>query len=161
MFSAGGNDCCAFASFCASAATVESPAMPVFGGFEMGGSWEEMQAGWDAAMAQAQSAAAAYEEAGALYAQQMQDYYDDLAQAEFDRLNGFADKAEELAVDMAYSAEYKWAHEAWEKECENVRKEADLLCSVNAMRRLGAALSSLVRRANSHDAVMTGETGGY
>ena len=139
----------------------EPPAMPAFGGFDMGGSWEEMQAGWDAAMAQAQSAAAAYEEAGALYAQQMQDYYDELAQAEFDRLNGFADRAEELAVDMAYSAEYKWAHEAWEKECENVRKEADLLCSVNAMRRLGAALSSLVRRANSHDAVMTGETGGY
>ena len=139
----------------------EAPAMPVFGGFDMGGSWEQMQAGWDAAMAQAQSAAAAYEEAGALYAQQMQDYYDGLAQAEFDRLNGFAERAEDFAVDMAYSAEYQWAHDAWEKECRNVKKEADLLCSVNAMRRLGTALSSLVRQANSHDAAMTAETGGY
>ena len=139
----------------------EAPAMPVFGGFDTGGSWEQMQAGWDAAMAQAQSAAAAYEEAGALYAQQMQDYYDGLAQAEFDRLNGLAERAEDFAVDMAYSAEYQWAHDAWEKACRNVKKEADLLCSVNAMRRLGTALSSLVRQANSHDAAMTAETGGY
>ena len=139
----------------------EAPAMPQFGGFEAGGSWEELQAGWDAAMAQAQSAAAAYEQAGALYAQQMQDYYDDLARSEFERLNNLTESAKELAVDLAYSAEYKWAHEAWEKECRNVKKEADLLCSVNAMRRLGTALSSLVRQANSHDAAMVAETGGY
>lgn len=139
----------------------EAPIMPQFGGFDMGGSWEELQTGWDMAMAQAQSAAAAYEQAGALYAQQMQDYYDDLARAEFERLNNMSDSARDLAVDLAYSAEYKWAHDAWEKECRNVKKEADLLCSVNAMRRLGTALSSLVRRANSHDASMAAETGGF
>ena len=130
---------------------------PDFGGV----SPAELQAAWQAAAAQFQSAAAAYQQAGDLYAQQLQDYYDAAAEYEMARLNRARDEAMDAAAEEAYSLEYRLEHAAWEKECENVKREADLLSSVAALRRLSRGLASLVRQANSYAGSAAAESGGF
>ena len=113
-----------------------------------GASLEQMQSAWQNAMLEYQSAAAAYQQAGDLYARQMQQYYDELAAYEAERLNRVWDKPEDVIVDEAYRLQYRADHAAWEKECKNVKRQADFTETAAELRRFSAALVSLIRQAN-------------
>lgn len=133
------------------------PAAPEWPALDMGGaSLEQMQSAWQNAMLEYQSAAAAYQQAGDLYARQMQQYYDELAAYEAERLNRVWDKPEDVIVDEAYRLQYQADHAAWEKECKNVKRQADFTETAAELRQLSAALVSLVRQANSMAASVAG-----
>ena len=136
------------------------PVMPQFAGFDVS-SYDAMQSAYQNAVIQAQSAAAAYQQAGELYVQDMQQYYDNMAQYQMDRLNQTWDQSMNAAGEIVYSAQYAYEHGLWEKECENVKREADLRAPCAEIRRLSAALSSLVRQANSQMSAVAAETGVY
>ena len=103
--------------------TPPEPPAPFWAGLpDLGGiAYDSMQAAYDAAASQFMSAAADYQQAGELYAQQMQDYYDEMAQQEWDRLNGMQDQFMGAVSEAAYSAEYILAHKLWEEECREVK----------------------------------------
>ena len=138
----------------------EEPVMPTLPQLDAGGSYADMQAAYQAAVQQYQSAAAAYAQASADYARQLQAYYDAVAREEMERLNRAYDQARGNAMAEAYSAEYQRQHDAWEKECKNVKGETELLSTVREIRRLSLALSSLVRQADSYASSAAAETGG-
>ena len=135
------------------------PVLPMMPGLDAG-SFDAMQSAYQNAMAQYQSAADAWQQAGENYVQDMQRYYDDVAQAQMDRYNQRWDQALDDASDIVYSAQYLYEHALWEKECVEVKKEVDLRAPCVEIRRLSAALASLVRQANSQMASLAVETGG-
>ena len=133
------------------------PAAPDWPALDMSAaSFEQMQAAWQNAMMEYQSAAAAYQQAGDLYAKQMQEYYNNVAAYETERLNHVWDNPEELIVDEAYRRQYKADHAAWEKECINVKRQANFRETAVALYRLRAALCSFVRQANGLAATTPG-----
>ena len=135
------------------------PVLPMMPGLDAG-SFDAMQSAYQNAMAQYQSAADAWQQAGENYVQDMQRYYDDVAQAQMDRYNQHWDQTLDDASDIVYSAQYLYEHALWEKECVEVKKEVDLRAPCVEIRRLSAALASLVRQANSQMASLAVETGG-
>lgn len=137
----------------------EMPVLPMLPGLDAGG-FDAMQSAYQNAMAQYQSAANAWQQAGENYVQDMQRYYDDVAQAQMNRYNQLWDQTLNEASDVVYSAQYLYEHALWEKECIEVKKEVDLRAPCAEIRRLSAALASLVRQANSQMASLTAETGG-
>ena len=137
----------------------EMPVLPMMPGLDAG-SFDAMQSAYQNAMAQYQSAADAWQQAGESYVQDMQRYYDDVAQAQMERYNQRWDQTLNDASDIVYSAQYLYEHALWEKECVEVKKEVDLRAPCDEIRRLGAALASLVRQANSQMASLAVETGG-
>ncbi len=137
----------------------EMPVLPMMPGLDAG-SFDAMQSAYQNAMAQYQSAADAWQQAGESYVQDMQRYYDDVAQAQMERYNQRWDQTLNDASDIVYSAQYLYEHALWEKECVEVKKEVDLRAPCDEIRRLGAALASLVRQANSQMASLAAETGG-
>ena len=137
----------------------EMPVLPMMPGLDAG-SFDAMQSAYQNAMAQYQSAADAWQQAGESYVQDMQHYYDDVAQAQMERYNQRWDQTLNDASDIVYSAQYLYEHALWEKECVEVKKEVDLRAPCDEIRRLGAALASLVRQANSQMASLAAETGG-
>ena len=137
----------------------EMPVLPMMPGLDAG-SFDAMQSAYQNAMAQYQSAADAWQQAGESYVQDMQRYYDDVAQAQMERYNQRWDQTLNDASDIVYSAQYLYEHALWEKECVEVKKEVDLRAPCVEIRRLSAALASLVRQANSQMASLAAETGG-
>ena len=137
----------------------EMPVLPMLPGLDAGG-FDAMQSAYQNAMAQYQSAADAWQQAGENYVQDMQRYYDNVAQAQMNRYNQLWDQTLSEASDAVYSAQYLYEHALWEKECIEVKKEVDLRAPCTEIRRLSAALASLVRQANSQMASLTAETGG-
>jgi len=126
-----------------------------------GASREGLQAAYDAAAAQYMSAAAAWEQANAQYAQDLQAYYDGMAQQEWDRLH---DLQEQLAGEMseaAMSAEYRLAHRAWEKECESTKRELQFDVPKAQLRRLAGALEGMSRRLRALPADWLSEYGDF
>ena len=137
----------------------EMPVLPMLPGLDAGG-FDAMQSAYQDAMAQYQSAADAWQQAGNNYVQDMQRYYDDLAQAQMNRYNQLWDQTLSDASDAVYSAQYLYEHALWEKECIEVKKEVYLRAPCAEIRRLSAALASLVRQANRQMASLAAETGG-
>lgn len=133
------------------------PAAPDWPTLDMSAvSFEQMQAAWQNAMMEYQSAAAAYQQAGDLYARQMQEYYNNVAAYETERLNHVWETPEELIVDEAYRLQYKADHAAWEKECKNVKRQANFNETAAALYRLRTALCSFVRQAKGIAATAPG-----
>ena len=133
------------------------PAAPDWPALDMSAvSLEQMQTAWQDAMVQYQNAAAAYQQAGDLYARQMQEYYNNVAQYETERLNHGWENPEELIVDEAYRLQYMADHAAWEKECKNVKRQADFRETAAELRRLSAALLTVARQANGMAGAVTG-----
>ena len=136
-----------------------APALPQLPDLS-GASWETAQAAYQSAMADYQSAASAWAQAGSTYAQQAQQYYELQAQAALERAYGVSDRGSGGAAEAVYTAEYRLAHELWEKQCREVRSGVDFLHEAAEIRRLSAALSPIVRRANAVTAFLMPETGG-
>ncbi len=120
-----------------------------------GASWEAAQAAYQSAMAAYQNAAAAYAQAGNVYAQQAQQYYDLQARAVMERVNLAQNHAAGVVTEGAYTAEYKLAHDQWEKQCREIRGGVSFLHYAAEIRRLSAALASVVRQANEATAFLT------
>ena len=140
----------------------EAPGAPVLPQLPdlAGASYEAAQAAWQTAMADYQSAAAAYAQASNIYAQQMQQYYDLQAQSAMERFYGAQNSAGGLVSQEAYTAEYKQAHELWDKQCREIRGGVDFLHTAAEIRRLSAALSSIACQANAVTFLLMPETGG-
>ena len=135
----------------------EAPVMPELPQIDLnGGSYEQVQAAYERAMVRYQSAAAAYEQEAARYARELQEYYNKVAEYEMERLN----HERERAMQGAYSEQYLAQHALWEKGCKEIKKQASFTGPAKEIRRLGAALASLVRQANSYAAAIAAQTGG-
>lgn len=107
-----------------------------------------------------QEAVMAYQEALNRYAVEMQEYYQRLAEYELARQQqAMAHDTEEFSEEYC-TEEYKQAHKAWEKLCERVKSGANFSTPIQEIRQMSAALSTLVRQANSMAADLVAETGG-
>ena len=126
-----------------------------------GVSWEAAQAAYDAAAAQYMSAAAAWEQANAQYAQDLQTYYDGMAQREWDRLHDLEAQLAGEVSEAAMSAEYRLAHRAWEKECESTKRELQFDVPKAQLRRLARALEGMSRRLRALPADWVREYGDF
>jgi len=133
------------------------PEAPDWPALDMSGtSFAEMQTAWQNAMLEYQSAAAAYQQAGDQYAREMQEYYNNVAKYETERVNRKWDSAEGIIVDEAYRLQFELDHAAWEKECKNIKRQADFRETAAELRRLSAALVSVVRQASGMVPAVTG-----
>ena len=134
-----------------------APAAPDWPQLDLGGTaYADMPGVLQDVMAEYQSAAAAYQQAGDLYARQMQEYYDEVAAYETQRMNRVYNNVQDAIVDEAYNLQFMADHAAWEKECKNLKREADFSETSAELRRLSAALVSVIRQANSMAASVTG-----